>query len=935
MFVPCRKKVALLRFLLPLLFMCFIALQSYAQERGKVKIQLMDSVLNVNNEELKDVTIRVENKGTETFRGTLHLYCGKGAKVATKQDVPVSVDAGKSLFIPAKVYVGATTLEGFIPYSAQLFDVHNTRIGEATAKLHLVASRNMRATLNEHELIMHSVGSLLQVPVLVSNRGNKPQEVNIVISYPTELQDKTNKSIKLEVPPFKDTLIYFSRKVSRSMMNMEYMDISVYGVYSSGDYFGITSASIQSLKSFKKFGRRRVNNSSQTTGNFVSIGTQNSFSDNQSYFLQTKGDYAIRDGNVSFSFNMFKWKAQGMPTLVNDTWLGFEYKGMGIKVGNITQNGELSYNGRGAEMYYYTDSSRHNKIYAGYLDKSFNLINSQYGNASFGKAAWAGMIQQYGNVRNNTTVSYDEDNFVQSKSVLVVNEATMQMSDLFFASVKAGAASSASSGEQEEKHESFSAGASFNGNISKSLSVSSDNVYASGYYPGTRRGTLSLNEKINLRLDKTTLSAGYMYNYLNPKYFRTGGTTFRNDSKSSTADISAARSFGGFSLSISPQYYQEEGNWYLGGNITPGSMKSFRLSTSASYANVAIRQNILLRFDVGQYTTNFNTESKWQFRANFSYSFNFFRLTANIQQGNFYLSEAFLERSGGQSKLRVNISPSVTGSFFNNRLKADAGLTYYKDFFVSSVLYNASLNCNLGTTRVFATMQYNTFASSSTYRNLQFGLTQLLPQSGKNGLNNKGEIDLFVFYDVNGNGSYDGKDSAASGYLASIGKTLLITNKGGHIVYSKLPAADYKVFFPTQKGWYGPDQFVVLKDKEEATLQVPLRQTGTVSGKITYEFDELLSYSTLKELAGQTITAINEEGKIFEAKTDDNGQFIVYLPTGKYTMTVSSASSQIEVIPVGNNHQPLTVKSGEIFNGANFTLKVKQRKIEIKKFGQN
>jgi hypothetical protein len=52
-------------------------------------------------------------------------------------------------------------------------------------------------------------------------------------------------------------------------------------------------------------------------------------------------------------------------------------------------------------------------------------------------------------------------------------------------------------------------------------------------------------------------------------------------------------------------------------------------------------------------------------------------------------------------------------------------------------------------------------------------------------------------------------------------------------------------------------------------------------------------------------------------------------------MTVSSASSQIEVIPVGNNHQPLLVESGKIINGADFTLKVKQRKIEIKKFGQN
>jgi hypothetical protein len=934
MSVPCRKKVALFRSLFIFLLTCLSALQGNAQERGKVSIQLTDSVLEVTNEELKDVTIKVENKGSEQFKGSLHFYCGKGAKLATKTDIPVVVEPGKSLFVPAKVFIGSTTLEGTIDYSAQLFDVRNTRIGESTAKFHLAASRNMSASLNEHDLIMHSVGSQLMVPVLVSNRGNKVQEVNIVISYPTELQDKTNRAIKLEVPPFKDTLIYFNRKVTRAMMNMEYMDISVYGVYSTGEYFSINSASIQSLRSFKKFGRRRSGTASQALSNFVSVGTQNTFAENESYFLQAKGDYAIKNGDVSFSFNMFKWKTAGMPTLINDTWLGWEYKGFGIKIGNVTQNGELSYNGRGAELYYYTDSTRKNKIYAGYLDKSFNLLNSQYGNSSFGRAMWAGMIQDYGKMQNNTSVSYDEDNFIGSKSVLVVNDATMQLSDLLFAGIKLGAASSKSSGEQSEQHESFSAGASINGNLSKTISISSDNVYASGYYPGTRRGAISLNEKINFRFGKTSLTGGYMYNYMNPKYFRTGGSGFNNQNKSSTIDLSLARAFGCISVAIAPQYYRESGNWYLNGNLLNGTMESYRLGASVSYNNIATRQNIMLHADAGQYTTSFTSGRRWQLRANFSYSYSFFRLTANLQQGNFYLSEAFQEYAGGRSDLRVNISPALSRTFFNNKLKADAGLTYYKDFFVESILYNASLNLNVGSTRLFATVQYNTFVSSTSYRNIQFGLTQLLPQSNPGGLKSKGEINLFTFYDVNANGVYDGTDSVASGYMASINKTLLVTNRSGRISYSKLPVNEYRIFFPTQKGWYGPDQFVVLKDKQEVNLQIPLRLTGTVSGKITYEFNEILSLSSSKELAGQTITAVNQEGKSFEAKTDDNGQYMLYLPTGKYTLTVSSAASQIEVILTGKNKHPMEVSSGQILTSIDFTLKVKQRKVDIKKFGQ-
>lgn len=906
----------------------------YAQVQRDVVISLTDSIHEVHNEELKDVTIKIENKGTSVFKGAIHLYCSKGARVATKPDMPVEVAPGKSLFVPAKLYIGRTTLAGDITYSAQLFNDRRTKIAETTASLRLTGSKLMQAFFTNNEIIMPGTGKEIQVMVQVSNRGNTAQEANIVIAYPTELHDPVNKAIKLTVPPFTDTLISFPRKVTKDMANLEYMDITVYGVYSSGDYFSIASASVQSLKSKKRFGRKMLNNYVQQT-NYISLGTQNSFSDNESYFLRGKGDYAFHDGNITFSLNIFKWKSSGMPTLINDTWLGLEYRNFGLRVGNIIQNGELSYNGRGAEMYYYTDSARQNKIYAGYLDKSFNLINTQQGSASFGRAAWVGMLQRKGKLLNNTTISYDEDKYALSKSVLAVNDATWHINDLLFASAKIGIANSASSVEEDKSRQSFSIGGSINGSLSKVISISSDNLYASGYYPGTRRGTLSLNERINFRLKQTTLSAGYMYNHIDPRYFSISNISFRSNNKSSTAELSVSRSFKNINLALTSQYYREDGNWYYISGMIPGSMSALRLSASASMADIATRQNIMLRTDVGRYTTSFMSGYRWQFRANLAYSYRFLRLAANMQKGNFYLSEAFQEFAGGQSDLRVNITSSVSKGFFNNKLRADAGIAYYKDFYISSVMYNGSLNCNLGTTHLFATIQYNTFVSSTSYRNIQFGITQLLPQARKEEVLNKGTIRLLVFYDVNGNGSYDAQDSVAKGYMGSINKVLFVTDKEGRIAYNRLPDGEYNIYFPTQKGWYGPDQFVVVKGKEENELQVALRQTGTISGGISYEFNELLSVGTTKDLAGQTITATDKEGKTFETKTDDNGSYVIYLPTGSYTITVNNLPAQIEVIPSGEHKQPLEVRSGQSIDKVDFLLKVKQRKIEVKKFGQN
>src|SRR5690606_28964369 len=126
----------------------------------------------------------------------------------------------------------------------------------------------------------------------------------------------------------------------------------------------------------------------------------------------------------------------------------------------------------------------------------------------------------------------------------------------------------------------------------------------------------------------------------------------------------------------------------------------------------------------------------------------------------------------------------------------------------------------------------------------------------------------------------------------------------------------------------------MVGNKEEVQVQVPLVKTGTISGRIRFEYDELLSFAVDRDLAGQSIIATNTEGKSYETKTDDKGQYMLYLPTGNYTVTVAKLPNQIEVLTDGQNQQPVEVRSGKVLTGFDFILKVKQRKIDVKKFGQ-
>lgn len=902
-----------------------------SQEGQDLVMSLSQGDTLANNEELKDIVLRLHNPTGKDLEGKLRLRCSEGGRIVTKDLQPVSVPYGATVYLPFKIYITSSAMAGPVVYKADV--VPNDGPGELASlegTVFVTANRSMRIEVLEKELIMPHPGQLLRVPVRVANRGNVASQVRVVLAFPAALQDASNKFIKLDMPPMYDTVVYLERKVSRSMAKLEYMDLSIYGTYQNGDYFGMATTSVQRIKSSKKFGQEERVPLGRDE-NKVSLSVQNAFSNSESYTLQAQGKYAIGDGALGFNVNAYKWKNSGAPLMVNDTWLEWEQKEFRLKAGNITQHGELSYMGRGLDADYYW-SDKQQKLSVGYIDKSFNLLDP-LGSGSFGQAAWLGHSWQKEHWTHKSMLSFDEDKYTMNRSIVLAEQMAWKWNSGWTMGGKVGLANTYATFDGGGSKPSLSLGGYVNGSIGKRLSLSSDNLYASGYYPGSRRGSLSLNERLNYRVGRSIAVASLMYNESSPLYIRPSGFPVINqESRSTASELGMNRSWGALQASVAAQYYHENGYWYANGSSLPGHMDALRGVFSLSYTHRTSGQNVLFRWEGGNYTTGFSNVGAWQMRSNLSYNYRMFRLNAFLQNGNFYLTDVFQELMGAQTKLRLNIAPSVTGSLFERRLKYNAGVTYYKDFYVESWVYTAGLDLDLGPAHLFGNFQYNAFSNSAQYQNIQLGCVASLPKSRPVGEARKqGRLELFLFFDENGNGVFDEGDSVAAGYMAAIGKILFMADKQGRVVYSQLPEGTLSLRFPLQGSWYAPQREIFVGSQEQAKVAIPLVRTGIVHGRISFVFDPLLSYKVETNLAGRTIRATNQQGLSFETKTDDYGLYMLPLPDGVYHITVDGLSDQIVVQP--SVQMPLTVGSGQILEGVDFVLQVRQRKIEVKRFG--
>src|SRR5690606_35316074 len=155
------------------------------------------------------------------------------------------------------------------------------------------------------------------------------------------------------------------------------------------------------------------------------------------------------------------------------------------------------------------------------------------------------------------------------------------------------------------------------------------------------------------------------------------------------------------------------------------------------------------------------------------------------------------------------------------------------------------------------------------------------------------DLEVFVYRDINQNGIFDAGDSKATGHLMYIDQVAFITDAAGIMEYRRLLPGNHKITVANQNGWYAPDRILSL-DKKKHRIEIGLYQTGALKGTLSYKFNEL-SYEISRNVQGITIVATGENNVRYMTKTNPEGQYVFYLPVGRYSLQADPSNLPPEV----------------------------------------
>ena len=921
-----------------LLFFIQSALRAQSDGSG-ILFKLSRQEITVSNEELTDFTVKVVNNTANILNATVNARADRNLDLISRNNLAISLKPGESIFVPFKIYVTQKAQSGKAHLiSVSLIDSAKKVLAMDTCKLQVVIKKNVNLFSMVSNVLLEDHIDSIRIPVRIANLGNTAQKITVVNRYPSVIEGSDfHKSLQLTVGSGRDTTITFSRPVNGRMFSQEGFDISIVGLYANGEMFSTAYVKVQSARNNRYYQDRSISNSYDD--NSISLSSQGLFSPNEAYLLTGKGIVELPNGKIGYNLDVSTYRdATYSPTMVRNTYVGYEAYNLGFRAGNINRNLDLNLSGRGG-LFYINDTARNNQYEGGYINSNSNLLGSGFrGLFPTGEAAWGVFKHSEKKWRLQSSVLYELNPMMNARNMILANEFNFKRGKDFriTATLNSGRTmaynlpeNGSSEGITGAKF-SYAAGMEVSGTIDKVI-INSMNYISSGYYPGTRRGALNLSERLTwARSSGNNLWGGVEYYRYTPKTF-VSAFLFEPFFSNIRAEAGISQKlFNLLTLSVAPYYTREANNTFQSQGGNSSFLRSFNVLTTLTIP-LTEKQYVSINADGGFYDSSIDHNKQFHFRSNSNYRNGAFSLMASFQTGTFYLGEIASSFIKSVSRNYVlNITPSIQKNFFRNKLRTELGINFStaKVYGKSWQIMGRTEYDVFSNTSLFSTVNHNRYAliggqySSSI---LQVGITKKM-RSARVGSKND-PLEVFVFKDTNQNGIYDVGDSVATDHLIYINDAVFMTKQDGTVIYKNLPPGQYRITLPKVKGWYAPDQRINFDKKQR--LEIPLQKTGTLKGKISYELTEF-SYETGQEKEGVMITALSESGQSYVTRTGSDGSYIFFIPTGKYTVRVNAEYLPPEVENLQGDQQTEVVP-GEV-KSVNLVLNIKQRKIETKRF---
>ncbi|MCC8407847.1 carboxypeptidase-like regulatory domain-containing protein [Mucilaginibacter sp. UR6-1] len=659
------------------------------------------------------------------------------------------------------------------------------------------------------------------------------------------------------------------------------------------------------------------------------------------YTLSTSGNILPgSDERIDYNLNLNYY------TRINaadgfDTWINYTGKHIGIRIGNVMDNLDFSLFGRGIKLSVNTGSHSAFDVYG--IQNSYLLFTQTNQQLPF--ATSAALNYRYNSKlgEGNVAAIFNNNPLTRIQTRLVNGRFAIATGNNHALEIKAGLSNETVKGTTENKT-GGAAGVNYSYQGER-VGLNFNNYYSTNYYSGLQRGSISLNNRVNYRLNKTfSIFSRYALIKNAPRYLTDTLLLYAGlYNNTATYETGVNISSGRLNLGVHPyllnQSLSRSNNQYAPVLNVNGSLRSSskRLGIDLMYAFNGSRQVTILG-DFGATNsdnTRLNERNYRSFRIMANYNDRWWGIHSLLQNAPFYLSEEAIATQAGGKYYAYSFGPDVHFTAFNNKLSVN--ITDYFNYTAYKISSNHSVNAQVQY-RVTNGWQlsgecfYNAYSTVNNNYNLQtrIGVVKRFDRTSAPGTK---KLKISFYNDANHNNQWDNGEQPLEGLVINIadknqqnsGRMNTVSDKKGMVEYIAIKEGVYSLNLLRSNGWNLPGQ-VTIDLSGNKKMAIPLVKSGWLMGKIKVVKQAYVS--TAPVLEGIKVVAVNDKNLVFTTLTNEAGEFELPLPVNNYQVSIEADPAQYAIT---NQKQQVNINTGNN-KQLEFNLVDERRKVIVKQF---
>lgn len=345
----------------------------------------------------------------------------------------------------------------------------------------------------------------------------------------------------------------------------------------------------------------------------------------------------------------------------------------------------------------------------------------------------------------------------------------------------------------------------------------------------------------------------------------------------------------------------------------------------------------------------------FQYSLNFRYYFGPYysnelrRFAASQRNSNRFSAGINFDQSLAQGKLLFRFSSLYNYTTYNNQnsVSIRPELFYFPQAMLRFGVYARYYGLSVDQDEITGIPDLDLSGASYSSNRFEFGLSIKkdfnLPVSGRRYY----DYTVMVYRDISGTGTYKSGDPGVSGVWVRLqqlepmsesqtiaqGQKVFeaLTGKDGKATFINIPPGSYLLSIipvTTAETRHETRTWEVMVNRDQ-TIHLSVDRGARVSGRIILERD-MFTRAEYFPLGGIRITATNDAGDTFNTLTTEDGRYNLYLPKGRYTLSVNENVFGTDFNLMENNIPIEILFEHEVLN-INFNARERGREIRIQR----